>query len=177
MQGRPEEESIVVYHSRAKMAMLAVGALLFMLSALPLIYTGLHTGGFGLIISTVTATLNILFFGTCMLYALRRSGYHAPALTIDSHGIYDDSSGISAGFVPWDDIEGVFEAQVQYQRFLCILPKDVEAFLLHQPAWKRRMMRANFGLVGAPIAISAITLPISLTELIDTIDAHMHPHA
>jgi len=51
------------------------------------------------------------------------------------------------------------------QRFLCIVPVDPEAFLRRQTPLKRRLMRANVALVGAPVAIAQVALPLPLGEV------------
>src|SRR5688572_15627450 len=47
-----------------------------------------------------------LFFGLCFVYLLKKIPDKTPGLIIDNDGILDNSSGVSAGFIPWADIKG-----------------------------------------------------------------------
>ena len=112
---------------------------------------------------------SVVFFGLCMLYAVARLVRPTPALVIHPSGIFDNASALSAGFLLWDEIAGVYVAKLKNQRFLAIAVKDLEALLSRQSRLKARMMKMNVGLVGAAVNIPANTLPISLEDLIQNI--------
>jgi hypothetical protein len=155
-------DATVIYPSRSKLLLLTAGGAMFVVL------------GFFLLRSTdveecLAGIAGIVFFGLCMLYAVWRLLRPTPALIIHSSGILDNASGLSAGFLRWDEISGIFMVSIRNQRFLAISLKNADAFLGRQSGLKAKMMKANVRLVGAPVNIPANTLPISLEELIQKI--------
>jgi len=171
-----EMDEIVVYHSRWKMILLALGALAFVLGAIPIIQGGISEGGYSLFMCLIMALADIVFFGICFVYACQILFRNTPALKINSEGIFDDASAVGAGFVGWDEIDSFHIGQVHLQSFVCIVPKDIEAFLQRQPVWKRYLMKSNVNLVGAPITISAMGLQMSLDDLVKRVETHLFAH-
>lgn len=155
-------DATVIYPSRAKLLLLTAGAAVFVVL------------GFFILRSTdieerLAGIASIAFFGLCMLYGIWRLVRPAPALIIHPSGIFDNASGLSAGFLRWDEIKGIFVARIRNQRFLAIDIKDMEALLSRQSGLKAKMMKMNVKLAGAAVNIPANTLPISLEELIQNI--------
>ena len=155
-------DATVIYPSRGKLLLLSAGGVAFV--AL----------GFFMIPSPdmevrLAGIAGVVFFGLCAIYAVFRLLRPSPALIIHSSGILDNASGLSAGFLRWEEISGIYVASIRNQRFLAITVKDVDAFLGRQSGLKAKMMKANIRLAGAPVNIPANTLPISLEELIQKI--------
>jgi hypothetical protein len=90
-------------------------------------------------------------------------------VVIHTSGIFDNASGLSAGFLRWEEISRVRVASLKGQRFLAVDMKDVDALLSRQSGFKAKMMKMNVRLIGAAVNIPANTLPISLEELIQNI--------
>jgi hypothetical protein len=111
-----------------------------------------------------------VFFGACGLYALWRLLRPRPALVINRRGIVDNASALSIGFLSWDDIAELYEYRYQNQVMLGIVPRDLDAVLGKQPAWKRRVLRANLWLGTAPINIPQVILPMKVSELLREIE-------
>jgi len=105
------------------------------------------------------------FFGVCGLYALRKLFDTAPGLVIDDEGIVDNSSGISAGRIPWSEIIGVHVKTVQRQRFLTIEVRDPQKYVQRASFLKRGFVSLNARYFGGPIQISASVLKINFDEL------------
>jgi len=115
-------------------------------------------------VGLLVGSTSILFFGPCLQWACRKLNGAEPALRVASAGLYDESSAIAPGFVAWEDIESVHRSSA-YPSYLCVVPEDIEELLARQPTWKRRVMRMNVRMVGAPITISASLLEASLDEV------------
>jgi hypothetical protein len=152
-------DAIVIYPSHTKLLLISAGGGVFVVL------------GFFLLRSTgmeerLAGIAGIVFLGFCSLYGIWRLVRPAPALIIHSSGIFDNASGLSAGFLRWDEISGVFVGRVHRQRFLAIEVKDVEALLSRQSWVKARIMKMNVSLTGTVVNIPANVLPISLEELI-----------
>ncbi|HYL91677.1 MAG TPA: STM3941 family protein [Alphaproteobacteria bacterium] len=156
-------DAFVCYPHRGKLLLIALGAVAFVVSSLFL----WHTGNF---VDQMIAVLAVTFFGVCFLWAVFRILRPRPALVINYAGICDNSSVSGAGLVRWHEVKAigisVMRIGANKQRFLSIYLKDNEEFLRRQPSLKARAMRVNLGLLGTPICISAVSLPLSLDELI-----------
>jgi hypothetical protein len=159
-------DSIVIYHSRKKLFFVMVGCAIF-------VALGVFLLKDGKVEDRIAGVAGIAFFGLCLLAVIWQLTRRAPALIIHFSGILYDTTGRSRGLLPWDEIAGIYIATMKVrrskQRFLAIVPKDLDAFLSRQSAFKARLAKMSIGLVGAPINISATTLPISLEELIQNI--------
>ena len=116
-----------------------------------------------------------VFFGACGLYALWRLVRPRPALVINHRGIVDNASALSVGFLGWDEIAELYEYRYQNQVMLGIVPKNLEALFGKQPAWKRRVLRANLWLGTAPINIPQVILPMKVSELLREIETRFRP--
>jgi hypothetical protein len=160
-------DSIVIYPSRKKLLLMAVGSaafvglgFFFLFSADPY-FSDWDVRAVGI--------ASIAFFGLCLGFAVWRLARPSPALVIHSSGLFDHASALCAGFLPWDEISHLFVGKIKNQRFLGIAVKDVEGLLNRQTGWKAKLMRMNVRLAGSAVSIPANTLPISLEELIQKI--------
>jgi hypothetical protein len=163
------EEQIEIPLSKKKMLLTLMGALAFV---------GL---GFWFLISPpqsnhwlfgnsalifVSGLASILFFGFVAITVFRKSSDNKPGLTINRQGIEDNSSGVSAGLIPWTDIQEVTLSQVMNQKFLMLIVKNPQEYLnkIKNPL-KRNAMKMNYKTYGSPISISSNSLQINFDEL------------
>ena len=156
---------LVLYPSRWKMALISLGGLLFVLCA-PLLWSTRD------IFFRAVAVIDVLFFGFCALFALGRLLRPRPSLVLDQRGITDNASATGAGFIAWEEIAAVGMSSLGVNRFLVIIPHDTEAILARQPSLKRKIMAANMGLVGSPVAIPGHTT-MPLEEIMRHVQARL----
>ena len=156
---------LVLYPSRWKMALISLGGLLFVLCA-PLLWS---TGD---LFVRAVAVVDVLFFGFCALFALGRFLWPRPSLVLDQRGITDNASATGAGFIAWDEIAAIGMSSMGVNRFLVIIPRNTEAILARQPLFKRKIMAANMGLVGSPVAIPGHTT-MPLEEIMRHVQARL----
>jgi hypothetical protein len=159
-------DSIVIYHSRKKLLLVAAGSAMFVALGVFILATGK-------VDDRIVGIACIGLFGLGLLAAIWLLVRRAPALIIHYSGILIDTTRRSKGILHWDEIAGIYIATVTgqrgKQRFLSIIPKDLDAYLSRQSAFQARLAKINISLVGAPINISASTLPMTLEELIQNI--------
>lgn len=115
------------------------------------------------------AWASILFFGLCGFIGIKKLFDDRPGLIISAVGIQDNSSGISAGLIPWKDIAGVSQYQVKTQQFVSIMVSDTEKYAAKGNLLKRMANRANIKMYGTPLSLSSNSLKISHNELFDLI--------
>ena len=109
---------------------------------------------------------SIVFFGACALVILKTLFNSGSALEISQRGIYDRSSGIPAGFIPWSDIQNIRETKFRGQSFITIDVRNPGDYSNRGNLIQRWMKKANIGLIGSPINISTVSLKVKQQELI-----------
>lgn len=117
---------------------------------------------------------SIVFFGLCGLVGIKKLFDKSPGLILSAEGILDNSSGVSAGIIPWSEVVSIGEYQVQKQKFISIQVADPNKYANSGNALKRMANRANIKMCGTPVNISANSLKISYSELLETITEYYH---
>ena len=113
---------------------------------------------------------SIIFFGLCGILCVKKLFDTSPGLILNSQGLVDNSSGISAGLIPWHEITHIEQYEIHKQKIISIKIKDPEKHINRGNFLKRMANRANIKMYGTPINISANSLKISHNELFTTIE-------
>lgn len=157
----PSSETIIIKLSRKKMVLAILGAILFVLLGFWLIAKReeitrpINSPLFIMIIGIVA----IVFFGFMGILAIRKITTQSVGFIISPKGVTDNSSAISAGFIPWEEITAITETSVANQTFVNIVLKDPEAFIASQKnTFTRKAMTANHKSFGSAVAISSNSL-------------------
>lgn len=166
-------ETISIPLSKRKLAMILAGSLLFVVAGIYFLITPATFTSPVMPNETITfiiGGLAILFFGFCALYAVKKLFDDNPGLVIDDYGITDNSGGLSAGIVPWNEIDGIDVAQVQNQRFILIMVNNPEKYIDAQKGGiRKRMMKVNYRMYNTPICISPNGLQTNFDDLYKTL--------
>ncbi|MEM6297781.1 MAG: STM3941 family protein [Bacteroidota bacterium] len=110
--------------------------------------------------------ISVSFFGFCGVVIGQRIRSPKPALRITEEGIYEDSSALGVGFIPWEDIENVYRDDFLGNSYLAIELKDAEAYIAKgKNKAIRATMRANAKMCGTPISIATNSLKIDADDL------------
>ncbi len=95
-----------------------------------------------------------------------------PGLIIDSKGITDNASGVSAGFIPWEDIRQIYTTQVMSEKFIMIGVSNPEKYIDRQTKFlKRKAMNYNYKAYGSPISLTVSALKTNHDSLLATLNA------
>jgi hypothetical protein len=122
----------------------------------------------------VLGLVSILFFGGIAILVIRKLFDSRPGLIIDEQGLTDNSGGLSAGQILWQDIENFKVLQIQRQRLILILVKNPQDYIDRQSnGWKRKLMAMNYRQYGTPISISTNGLKISFAELSEILEQQL----
>lgn len=109
---------------------------------------------------------NIVFFGACALFVVKKLFDTQPGLLLTAQGLNDNVSGIAAGFVPWSDIAGFDIYHVQKQKMLVVLLHDPNKYITaSRNPLVRKLRQTNIRMCGSPVVIPAATLQIGFDEL------------
>jgi hypothetical protein len=169
---KPEiEAAIVVPLSKRKVALLFLGSLAFVAGSVWMWssadaqqrYPPLYVKGVALAAGA--------FFAICGIYACIKLFDQRPGLIVDGEGIIDNSSGVAAGRISWDEIVGLQVYQIAGQRFLTIFVANPNKYAGRGPFFLRMANAANMRMTGSPINISSSTLRLNFDDLVEMLTA------
>jgi hypothetical protein len=158
-------DAVVIYSSRVKLVRLILGASLFL--ALSLLFWKAR------IVNNQAGLAACVFFGAGLGFGLIMWFRKRPALIVNSVGLFDQSSTLTGYAVRWDEADAIYISSTALEgsrlRFLSIRLKHPDAFIGRQEPLRAMLMKANVRELGAPVAISAMILSITLEELVKII--------
>jgi hypothetical protein len=119
----------------------------------------------------IAGLASILFFGFVGIFIFKKLFDKNPGFVISENGIVDNSGGLSAGFIPWSDIDEIKETIIANQKFISLIVKNPQTYIERQPsAFKRWAMKRNYKSYGAAIGISANGLKYNYKDLKTLLD-------
>ena len=121
-----------------------------------------------LIISPFLIALMASSFIFAVLMLLSKS----PGLVINPSGIIDNTTGISAGKISWNNIKRTYVTQLRSGSFLTIEVSDPEQYLKQGNYLSRVFKWVNHVFFHSPIHISSHALDISFSEMVETIEQY-----
>lgn len=120
--------------------------------------------------------VSIAFFGLCGLFGVKKFFDKKPGLILSAAGIFDNSSGVSAGLIPWSEIVGFDIFEVQKQKTLIVKVTNPERYIEVGGSMKRALNKMNFKLCGSPIAITSNSLKIDFDELLAVCNRYLEKY-
>jgi hypothetical protein len=165
----PAEQRIEIPLSKAKLAVMLLGALAFVAIGfwfllVPPDIDNSYWGNPTRI--AIAGYASIIFFGLCGVVIIRKLLDTKPGLVIDDRGIIDNSSGLSAGYILWSDVENISVVEIQKQRLLMLEVKNPQDYISRQGnLLKRKGMEINDKMFGTPLSITASGLKMSFEDL------------
>lgn len=117
------------------------------------------------------AIASILFFGFGIFYFSKKVLDKKPGITIDDKGIFDNSSAVSVGLIPWTDFIKTSIVMTMKHEYLVIGVNNPEFYLNKQTNFlKKKGMQYNFNNYGSPLAISTNGITCTIKELSSIIE-------
>ena len=164
-----QDEQIEIPLSKKKMVLTLLGAIGFIVIGLWFIINPPKISNpiFGNpTVIFISGLASILFFGLVAITISRKFSDKTPGLIINRQGVTDNSSGVSAGIIPWTDIQEIRVSQVMNQKFLMFIVGNPQEYLekVTNPI-KRNAMKMNYKTYGSPISISANALQTDFENL------------
>jgi hypothetical protein len=159
------DDRVAISSSKVKLILLTIGALLFMAGGIWLFGVADTQTRYSPAFVKGVAVLATGFFGLCGLYGLPKIFDGSPGLVVDREGIIDNSSGVAAGRVTWQEIRDVQVLTVSGQQFLAVVVNNPEKYLGKGNILSRFFVNLNYKAYGTPIFISAQSLKGSFEDL------------
>ena len=162
-------EEVQIQLSKSKLTLMALGSLTFVTIGLYFVInpsrfiSPIHRSVTYIFAGGLSAIIIFSFVG---VYIFKKLLDKKPGLIISNEGIIDNSSSLSAGFVPWSDIIKIKEMIIANQKFICLIVKNPSDYFDRQPnRIKRWLVEKNYKSFGAAIGISANGLKCNYDEL------------
>lgn len=169
---------IEVLFNKRKLLPLVGGALFFVLASILILGAAMKMQNhviMQLFLITV-GLIGILFFGLIVLVMLPKLFTRKAGLIVADEGLWDNSSGVSAGFVPWSDIKKLNYTFSGTNTFMVLMLKKPDKFIEKQKnPIKKLAMRINCKISGSPIHILVSILDADLHTLNNLIAAKRCP--
>jgi len=167
-------ETIEIPLSKGKLILMFIGSLLFVGAGFwfikaPETFTQTIFKPSPMLIIIVGYAL-VIFFGTCATFIFRKLFDKKAGLIIDREGIHDNSSGVSAGFIPWSDISNISTIEISRQKLIMIEVSNPDDYINRQTNFiSKKASAINHKMYGAPISISANSLKYKFDDLYYTL--------
>lgn len=111
--------------------------------------------------------VSIVFFGACGAFGIKKLLDKKPGLVFNNSGVIDNSSGVSAGLIPWSEITGAEIYEIHKQKMLIIKVRNPQKYIERGGTLKQTLNKANHKMCGSPIAITSNALKINFSELLE----------
>lgn len=165
-------DQIEIYFKKRKVLPYVGGSLFFALAGLLILWVVLNFQfqvGFKIFLISL-GLISLLFFGSITLILLPKLFIRRAGLIISDEGIWDYSSGLSAGFISWGDIRKISHTFSGPNTFIVLTLKSADRFIAKQSnPIKRIAMRINYRISGYPVHILVSWLDIDFYRLNDLI--------
>ena len=124
-------------------------------------FAATHATGYKMLVSWFGVAFFPLMF-VLGLIQLFRSG---PSIVMTAEGV----SGPNVGPVPlkWTDLSAVSVGEMRRQKFLCLWPRDQEAYLAQLPPARRALAKANISMGFSAASLSFTALKPGLHDALD----------
>lgn len=164
-------EKIEIPLSKKKLIIMLIGSIGFVAAGLWFVINppAISNSFFGNpTVILLSGIASILFFGICAVFVARKISDNKPGLIIDNIGITDNSSGISAGQIFWNDIENISVIEIHRQKLIMLHLINPQDYIDKQASgFKRKMMNMNLNMYGTPCSITSNALQINFDELLN----------
>jgi len=124
-----------------------------------------HPAGY---VGLTIGLIGVAFFGPLTIALILRAVRNRPALILDADGFTDHGSLISAGYVPWQEVQEIDERRFGRRIFVTVKVTDPDAFRARQPVWRRLLYRINGRTAAGDILIPDNVLSVRPAELVKT---------
>jgi hypothetical protein len=160
---------IVIPLHKPKIALLTLGAVVFVVSSVWMWVLASDEKLLTEIICKTVAILGISFFGMGALFGCIKLVDNKPGLIISESGIQDNSSAVSGHFIRWTEIVAIESIRVKQSKFILIFVRNPRKFMDDAKPFKRWWMARNMDVYSTPLSISPVALRCSFEELLKLI--------
>ena len=154
-------DGIVVTQDHNKIIWYSLGALVMCIASLLII---LDNNSFFLL--KLIGCIGVICFGYGIYFIIRQHMQEKPILIVDETGILDNSSAVSFGFIPWDDVRDISTRTVWNHTFIEVELVDAATYLEKLPLIKKKAVQANLEMGHQVVCITLGRSRTSVEEVL-----------
>jgi hypothetical protein len=159
-------DAIVIRRDKPKLLFLAFGQAMFVALGVCLVVFIIRKGTpFPAIFLVAVGVVDIVWFGSALVWSVTRLFDAKPALIIDSEGIVDNVSVLAVGRIPWQEITGIEVCQFSAKPYLAVHVEDFAKYVRRAGPLRRWFARITLNYPGTAVNISAAAMRIGLDDL------------
>lgn len=167
-------QKITIYIKERKLYFYCIGALfLTLLSANMLLTNQKPAFEINETLVKVASVATLLFFGMLFFIILKTLIKGREGFLAGTKGIYDNSSALAFGFVPWEDVDYINVRKIDKTDYLLVHLNDVQKYKDGENEFLGKIIDVNMKLYKTPIAINSKRLRCNVYELEKTL-SRMH---
>ncbi|NDW18189.1 hypothetical protein D0T53_04555 [Dysgonomonas sp. 216] len=167
-------ERIEIYSSKKKSLLLFIGSFIFVVAGLFLLLNAdnVASGRYSNpIYIKIIATISVLFFGFGMYVAVKRLIKARLTLVIDETGIDVNPEKPMSAKIEWENLDGFSEIKIQGTKLILIHVNNSDYWIENEKnKLRKKMMSFNIRSYGTPFSLSANSMQINHTELMNLLD-------
>jgi len=161
------EKEIIIPLSKGKILLIVLGSIAFVVGGIYIFMLAHDQSRYHPLFMQIVGVVGVVFFSWTGLMSLKKLFDPQPGLVINQKGITDNSSGVSVGFIPWQDITEIKSTQIALTKFLIVQLNNPEEYLDRSiRPLQKRLLKANYKKYGTPISISVNTLKVKFNPLV-----------
>lgn len=166
-------KEIIIKFSKSKLVFIFLGSLFFVLFGLNILYNHKEYDYFLILVGFIS----VVFFGFSLVFSLDRIFTKVPGLIINEKGIVDNSSGVKAGFIPWQDIIKIDITTVGNNSFVNLIVRDPKKYINKNKNFlKKFFVTINYKTFKTAIGIPATALDCDFEYLFNIINDEFQKH-
>lgn len=168
-QGVKKEEFIISQNRKGNILYFIIS---FIFTIFGLYGIFIHIKGVNLILQIIIKIIyliDICFFGYGCIFFIKKNKKKQEILIINDKGITDNSTAISLGFIPWEDIENVYIDGVLGNQFIELKIKNEEKYLKNINFMKKILINLNKKMGHQIVCITLNTTNYSLDYVLEKI--------
>ena len=118
----------------------------------------------------IAAWGGVPFFGTASLYLIFRLLRHRASVVLSDTGFTENSSMVSVGYVPWQDVASVEVFAIRNQKMVGVALKDHDKFLARLGMVRKALASVNTAMGFPLIVIPESSISVSAEDLVRQMD-------
>lgn len=171
---------IEIYSSKKKSISLFVVSLLFVVCGIYIFMYAEDFTGFtvkNIVFIKTIAVLAVVFFGLGLYVSARQLFSDQLLVVIDRKGINANPKKSLTEFIPWQHIKGFSELKLHNQNFIIIDVDNPDYWIQREEnKIQKKMMEFNASNCGSPFSLSANSMKMSNTELLQTLNENFNKY-
>jgi hypothetical protein len=173
-------EKIEIYSSKKKSLLMLIASLIFVIGGIYIFMNAENFTGYRArspIFTKGIGIMSVLFFGLTTYVSIRQLITNQLMLIIDKTGINVSPKKSLSERIEWKNIEGFSEIKIQSAKIIIIDVNNSDYWIEKEKnIIRQKLMKFNVKNYGSPFNLSANSMQMNYTELIQTLNENLNKY-